>query len=241
MLGGTGMTDEERDNFSALSGALRDLETYADSFSHAVDLFESVSATIQELPANGPPTADHIREHVMRISNWKFIAARDGAMMLYHFGKVRKEVPSLIRRSKPLTARIDLERLGRAGRMFEEGFKDWALVRKQVAHLGDFGKTAERRAEHYVTGEVNTGTIHSAEGNSVYIAGSLHGCTYSATVEGRVVQYNCSRATVAKLAAVLEEHFELIKIAAEPLQREAMDKFFAERTAAQKPRDDARH
>jgi len=155
---------------------------------------------------------------------WLMIAARDGAMSIYHFGKVWQAIPALVKKCPVVDALVDPQDLRAVGRAFETGFPHWAAVRKGVAHSGDFAKDRANTDQHGITGEIDLPGIKGENLRGTYFSGSLLRRNFTASVDGKMVSYEVSGATVAKLADVRDAVwaiFEKVKLGLmSPAERE---------------------
>lgn len=187
---------EERDGLRDLATNLNSLFGYVNDLRAAVDLFQTSMDEFMAMHRAGKSAESE------RFSGWKGIAARDGAMTLYHFGKVWTDIPGQIARSPTLAKLVDREALKAGGNAFENGFPQWAGIRKGVAHRGDFGKSAARRKEHSVTSALKLPGVDIVPTGGTYFTNSIVDSTYFCTVEGKVVQYDVTPETANRLQSV---------------------------------------
>lgn len=140
---------------------------------------------------------------------WMFIAARDGAMQLYHFGMTLRAFAGLLSSAPTLAAMTDTKAVEQAKRVFEDHFKDFYEIRQGVAHVADHSVTPARRERHavkksdkYVTflaPRLDDGSIAETERASFFARNNLDGRTYWGTVEGRSVEYEITQLSLDKL------------------------------------------
>ncbi|MCL6729322.1 hypothetical protein [Sphingomonas hankyongi] len=122
------------------------------------------------------------------IGRWQFIAARDGAMQLYHFGQALKAINGLLARDLSIAKHVKTKLLRDAQTRFDTAFPHWHEVRQGAAHLADFSKTPDRVSGHAApVSQIPFIEFRGGDPNTpIYAANNLHGCTYSCTVEGEL-------------------------------------------------------
>jgi len=69
------------------------------------------------------------------------MAARDGALTIYHFGSTIDGIRKSLRSCPALSGPIDRQKLTNAGKLFEAKFPGYIAIRHVVSHYGDFSKT----------------------------------------------------------------------------------------------------
>ncbi len=144
-------------------------------------------------------SSEHNHRELMR--DWKRMAMRDGAMSIYHFGKVWGVMPTLVRRCPTLMEHMDRELFNRVGGMFEQGFPQWAAVRKSVAHRGDLSKARNRTDENAADVRYESDAVSMNMTNS-YVGSAVIGRTYISTVEGKSAQYDLTPDTLQRLETI---------------------------------------
>ena len=119
-----GLPEAERETARNISSALMSLMSYIESFRDALALFDFCDTLDKRAAGNNA---------------WKFLAARDGAMTIFHIGRAMAAVhEALDARSCPaLLAMIDIPALRLARRRLEGLFPDFEELRHSVAHAGD--------------------------------------------------------------------------------------------------------
>jgi hypothetical protein len=183
----------ERELGASISGNLKRIQKYRREFASDLALFDFSYENKRD--SNGEISDNHI--------SWMSVAARDGAMMLYHFGKTILAFDGLLQKIPNLAKFVDKKTLRTAKEEFENYFSDFNAVRQGVAHLADHSITPERLKKH--------GTIESskfitfiAAGNPVpfHIEGYLSDRKWVCTVEGKTVWYELTSASLAELLKI---------------------------------------
>lgn len=113
-------------------------------------------------------------------SRWVFMAAQQGAMLIYSFGRARDALNAEINKGKTLRNLVasDLQKTG--NRIFERQFPNRHDVRLSAAHP-ELGIAPESAAEHAVGG--------------VFVKSALHNRHFSTTISQRWVGYEVSEYT----------------------------------------------
>lgn len=158
------------------------------------------------------------------ISRWQFIAARDGALQLYHFGQTLTSIDGLLSRGLSIAKHAKTDKLRDARAEFDQHFPHWWEIRQGAAHLADFSKTPDRLDQNAApVSQIPFITIPGADPSlPIYAANNLHGRVYSCTVGKRFVSYSLSKETVSKLMEVTEITFAAFR----PVSRYTFDLAF---------------
>lgn len=134
---------------------------------------------------------------------WQSIAARDGAMTIYHFGCSIDGIKNSLPTTPTLNAKIDRQALKNASNIFRSSFPGYLALRHVVAHVADFSQTLEKKASHAVKGPFSKGLFRSDDPKGVtWLGGNMNGCTYAVTYEGEAFTYDLNRDSVAKLRSI---------------------------------------
>jgi hypothetical protein len=92
----------ERDANDHLELLLSKLDTYAQDFQAAIALFELAERELATLRAQLERTrTPQLNYTALMRMRWQFIAARDGAMTIFHFGKTMEAIRSSALRECP--------------------------------------------------------------------------------------------------------------------------------------------
>jgi hypothetical protein len=177
-------TAEEIEVVRTLDSNLGSLERFVEEFEAALALFTEA----------GTITLTRPRERASRYGHWRFIAARDASMTIYHFGKVRSTIPGLVTKVPAIDDKADKQLLGESGSLFETEFPDWAGVRKGIAHRGDFTKSPKRIDEHRTDENFGNLVVNSKQ---MFFAQTLYNNTFTMSVEGKFRKLDMTAETLA--------------------------------------------
>ena len=195
-INGGGAPPEEAGAIRQLQENVWSMAAFIKKFRAAVLLFDHCEHRRSKLGSD--------EEAARLLKDWQMIAARDGAMSIYHFGKMWTVMPTLVRQAPTLWARMNQTAFNQVGGSFEQGFPQWALVRKGIAHMGDFRKAANRVAEHVTADDILLPDVTVRSSAETYVSDCLSGRTYVSTVEGKVVRYDISNETLGSLCGVYD-------------------------------------
>lgn len=154
------------------------LERYADNFANDIRLFEYAAQRGLEVFLGKSPA----EEPSFNIANWMFIACRDGAMQIYHFGKILDTLNTRLRKCPTLASHVDGNAIKQANRIFKSTFKDHEGVRHSVGHQAEVILSPERNSPH-----------------GAMMVDCLSDRYYMTTYEGRILGYEISVATLDNL------------------------------------------
>jgi hypothetical protein len=79
---------------------------------------------------------------------WHFIAARDGAMTIFHFAKVLENMMASIGQCPTILALVDRDKFKKVRKNLRELFPRFEAVRHSVAHAGELMKDPETAESH---------------------------------------------------------------------------------------------
>jgi hypothetical protein len=109
------------------------------------------------------------------LGGWQSIAARDGALSIYHFGSTIEAIRHSLPSCPALNALVDHTVLRTAHAQFRKEFPRIEAVRHVVAHVADFTKTAELK-EHSKKGPYKLEMVEAEDADSsAFFAGNPYG------------------------------------------------------------------
>jgi hypothetical protein len=201
----------EQSDARALLSAADALNRFVSNFNMAVRLFDMAAAEAQRLMVNPPYMSSRFRSlHQDRLKTynaWMHIAARDGAIQIYHLGAVMKSFKGSLCSSPTLTTLLDIPKTRMAIRLLESYFPNYELIRNAVAHsFYEVAPNAKCRQLHMVDHPIEISGFLSSKGKGIAIADTIHGRKYIVTFEKKVASYEISDASYVKLKSVLT-HF----------------------------------
>lgn len=124
---------------------------------------------------------------------WPAIAARDMAMMVYHFVKTRGVLAEKVQRSPTLAALYDRQLFRGAGRDIRKNIPAWEDLRDAIAHQGEFYASISALNRHY---DANAAVLH---------INSMDGDYLIFTAKGKELRLDISDITIGELVKCLEE------------------------------------
>jgi len=193
--------EAEREHFSAFSSAMQELQTYILNFYSALNLFNEIARQINSNEAN----IDHLRS----IGSWRFIAARDGAMSIYHFGAALEGARYSISQCKSLFSHIDRNKLKESSQVFKSGFLMSEKMRHAIAHAGELFTRKDKAREHSFRGEYKTPHIslkNESPNLTMIVSNGLQGNMFTNTFMGEIVTYAVDETSLSTLI-ISRDHF----------------------------------
>jgi hypothetical protein len=176
------------------------LVRYEWQFRHAVTLFDlcrgesdlSAKADITNIPI---PRFPIVEQKANTLHAWEMMAARDGALAIYHFGQALTAVARGLGACPTIRARVDHSALRLARRAFEQSFPSYDAIRHAVGHAVDFGATVAEQEAHSAKPpwKLSFGNVSvEAPGDMPVrlvgdLTGGLHCVTYSGDMPVRLV------------------------------------------------------
>src|SRR5262245_16361829 len=124
---------------------------------------------------------------------WVQIAARDGAITIFNFGKSYEAVRASLKTCPALIPFVDETKLEAAGKKLRERFPRFEAVRHTVAHAAEFHRNENQMKAH----------AYAAGPTSLFISGMLDGRTFSGTYENEIFSYEVSKETLVALIEVV--------------------------------------
>jgi len=222
-LGAARYPEGERDALFHTNGLLGGLVTHIITFEAALTLCDSAEAYIENVEAKlqaviarmraGDESAfnERIELHEQMqgdpVMHWPGIAVRDATMTVYHFGETLKALN--FKDAPTLREAVLHDKLRMARKKFDEYFPQIEEVRHSVGHSAEMVKSQEAVQFNSVRGPMKTAVVNaSGSGSSVLLSNSLEGRKLTATWAdkhtraARVVSFECSEASLAKLKEV---------------------------------------
>ena len=205
-----GLDSADKEVSGYVVGLLLMLNYYVRCFEAAVQLFE-IAATTQRRAsdafkkdrANIDAAAD-----LEIVDGWVVIAARDGAMSIYHFGCTMDGLVETMGKAPGLRTKYGRP-LKLVRKQFEEAFPSFFKVRHAIAHSAERNKSPEKIEEHSLVGPWKTSRMEFTAAEGVAMSGMLTDVldnrTWSSTWDGQVVSYEISVETLANLVKFRDE------------------------------------
>jgi hypothetical protein len=178
------------------------LSTFGDSFEMALELFDlgernanslrPLKRLLRQTDPFGKQLKD-VRKSIETAHGWMHIAARDGAMQIYHCGAVMTTIKKNLYLAPTLLKHIDNTVMRNAVNFFKGHFPDYILIRDAVGHsIYEIAPTEAAFNKHAVP---NT---------SIFITGVVSGRNYIITKDHKQRSYELSRSSLDKLRRSVE-------------------------------------
>jgi hypothetical protein len=197
-LGANTLPQNERRAANEIQQSLRGLSSYAADFGAAVRLFdesfiEHARATVTNTTNDG-----HAR---------MLIAARDGAMTIWNFGKTLDEglTGRIFNECPTLSQHVDHKQLRSARKLLVQSFPDFVPIRHSVAHAAERkNKAANHMIEETVRNVFPALQDHAVGSvkTKILIRNGLQGRKFLNTFEGQLRTYEVTTDTVDKLNGI---------------------------------------
>jgi hypothetical protein len=220
-LDATGIPEIEKPAFDHIVHLLQHLGMHTENFYMALHLYDVCERehnaffqqTLREATASGKLDKSKLDmagqvERFRVYSGWQEIATRDGAMSIYHFGRIVKATKSSLAACRTLSAKIDHENLHIAVNSVESSFPRDTAIRHVVGHAADFTQSIRARENHSVKGsfKANVGSagieIKKPAGGLTQFTGNSSGRSFFVTLDGKVYGYELSQATGDRLKSI---------------------------------------
>ena len=209
---------------------LIDLGKYQNEFEAALRLIDMCDAELERAGADRarsrPMTIEQQREaeeargyeavkaeetsyqaKTQQLIAWSRIAARDGAMTMFHYGKCT----ALINRSVPkaLQTMSSAQKRKIGAKLFASLFPDFDDMRHSVAHAAEFYNDPAERLKHVVEGAaIKSDALNIGNPSAgVILAGTMEGRRFQSTMDGRVVAYELTEKTLGSLNSVTQYYY----------------------------------
>jgi hypothetical protein len=171
-----------------LERSLGYLNNYVANFSETLSLFDFCQTQVDAF------VGDKIRNpEFSRIRAWQRIAARDGAMTVFHFGKTLEGI-NASRRDLPTAFKmVNRNKQGAAIKLLRDQFPHWERLRHAVAHAGELWKDLPSFQE--TAGDRKTATFRNF----------LSGRKLTFSFQGKAVSYELNQASLDSLVSAKRE------------------------------------
>ena len=187
----------ERDAAWNLNSSINGLAAYVSDFQAALELFDFSQFFRRRNFVN------------QQFSKWQFLAARDGAMTMYHFSRVLIHSGKSFRECPSLLDLIDRSLLREPRRRFETQFPNVVRVRHSVAHTAEMTETTKARDGNAFSGSIDRAPLIKAENvKGLMITNSLSNREFTTTYEGDIISYEISSATLDTLSSIAREFYQ---------------------------------
>lgn len=167
-----------------LRNNLRMLSRYVNNFTSALSLFRFCETKLFDKLQS----LDHSDQQML--VNWQRIAARDGAMSIYHFFETMGAAKTCLNKCKIAAVKTNKERFKEARMIFKKAFPISQYLRNSVAHPHEFSFSQDNLRKHGFTGTQKKGSFAIEESTNCVIGDALDGCRYVTTHNNKIIDYN---------------------------------------------------
>jgi hypothetical protein len=212
-----GLPETERRAASQIQMQLHDLVAKGRDFAAALALFDYSfkQVILQHTPYPHDP------DNKSWVHAWQYIAARDGAVTIYNFGKAFELISHNFVKCPTVVSLVDRESLKTARRRMRELFPRYEAIRHAIAHSAELMNQESSSKKHSISGpfELARGLVAPA-GTTVMISGTLKDREFISTVKGQLQSYEISKATLDGLTDVrIDIYTAFLPVEAETLAR----------------------
>jgi hypothetical protein len=163
------------------------LSTFVENFYHAAALFEL-------LERGGNPNAGVLGGEFFY---YRIIAARDGALNVYHFGKTLDAIKSFAPRCPAAAFTVSMIDLDNASKQFNEAFPNIDIIRHAIAHAGELNDAPTKLKSNTTRRSRNAHGI--SVGPGALFTHGLYQRSYHIGRSGKVFTLAIDQATLKKL------------------------------------------
>lgn len=192
------LPEDQRGGALHISSLLREAAYLVSSFREALDLFDHALKRRNAISGVSVALGDQRRtdlrmSRIVRMQRWQTIAARDGAMTIWHFFMNLKAIDKILHLQCPdLLAALPQVRLKLIANLRKTHFKDYADVRHAVGHKAELRGTREIQRKNALDGWI-------------MFSDQILDRTFYTCIGGRVVHYDVSEGTLCLLRQILNE------------------------------------
>lgn len=177
--------ETEREHVRHIEGQLFGITRFVRDFEAAVSLFNFSSMFPHEITGN-----------------WQFVAARDGAMSIYHFAKTIEGVRAAFGDCPTYRSAVDHRKLRAATKDIEVSFPGFEKLRHALAHNAELRRSHEHAAQNATKGPFDNFGIKIEGEGSVTIGNGLNGNKFFTSIDGIMASYEISRDSLASLQRI---------------------------------------
>jgi hypothetical protein len=186
------MPEGEQDAAWVVLCGIRKLQSYCRDFAFALLLFKNAD---QLASASPYPQSRNL------ISEWKVLAARDGAMTIYHFGKAMEGIRSSLNETPTTKAKVDHGVLREATKKFNKLFPLYEDIRHAIAHSAELTRTTRAHKKNAFSGSFRDKSVFLEDVTGVMLT-IIDDTSFKTTFEGAVISYSVTKATLQSLHEV---------------------------------------
>jgi hypothetical protein len=134
---------------------------------------------------------------------WQQIAARDGALTIYHFGRAIEGLRESFGACPALSSQVDHHKIRRAYKDSNQPSRTFIEIRAAVAHVADFSGTTQKKFFHSVKGIFKAKWFSSNNPAGItWLAGNMNDHTFAVTLEGKAYTYDLSLQSAERIREI---------------------------------------
>lgn len=177
-----------------------------DIMNHYVDCFES-ALELHDYGQEKYLTTKGRKSQIFR--HWQFIAARDGALSVYHFYWALSGLVTALNQCAYLSDRLDLKQIREVRKQFDAWFPNAKEVRDAVGHAADKTKDSQEHKRHGFTGVCKIPGLNAGRVTNYVITDHLYRRSFCNTWKGKIECYKINGQNMERLALTRNAIFDL--------------------------------
>lgn len=203
--------EEERALARSIWQGLCSLGTYVDSFGEALSLFQF---TQQQMAARHSmqPMSPEAATQLRLLAGWSFVAARDGAMSIYHFLCAMEGIKACVHRGPTIKPYFNGKTSREATKLFSARFPRCEEMRHAIAHAAELVESPEKFEENSFSGSYDDGAVRITNSKNIMISNHLNGDVYSTTINGQIISYAINDVTRTSLIEVRSKLYSAFEV-----------------------------
>ena len=189
------LSQDEREDAWMCLRCLHHIESRCEDFRSALKLFDfawRIVAVDQQM----------VKPHTKLIQSWQLIAARDGAMSIYHFAKAMDGANTWAFRHKIIGDKVDKTLLRKSFKQLQQSFPRLAAMRHSIAHSTELIKNPDWYKDHAFTGSYDRHGIQLDNAKNFMATNVLSGNTFISTFENEIIEYEISQNSLDQLIEI---------------------------------------
>jgi hypothetical protein len=203
------MSGDESTNVFVVNLSLSGMGKYIEQFRQALNLFDYCLIQNSLFP-NGSPM----------FMSWLGLAAREGAMAIYHFRRAMLAANNVSKASPIIGPHLDNAALKAAHSKFEKEFPDWSNIRDGISHAAELFQNAQALRENAFSGTYEGPGVKFENCQHVMIQDALQDRLFTtSTFDGLIVHCEISMVTAFKLRDVMVPFFDCFRKIPSPLNQ----------------------
>ncbi|MFN0043496.1 MAG: hypothetical protein ACKVSF_09840 [Alphaproteobacteria bacterium] len=190
---------EQMPTFRHIVQLLANLNLYEQNLLLAVYLYEYSQSASWELRDD----FTRLESVTWTTGGWQLMAARDGALTIYHFGRAIEGLRDSFRGCPALRDQVDHNTIRQGYSEFKSAFPHFIEIRAAVAHVADFSQTTEKKARHSIKGLFSAKRFSSSDPAGItWLPGNMNDHTFAVTLNGEPYTYDLIPESVDKLRKI---------------------------------------